>query len=477
MNRTIDRHALWTIVVMIILFASPSHLRAMENPSMPHVPKRLILCLDGTWASAYDEKKRRDGHTVLKPANPLKMCRAVVPFDETTGRMQVAYYDIGVGALALYPGLSNRLLQRADRILGGGWGAGFEENVENALNFLVLNLEPDDEVFVFGFSRGAATARAVTQFLDWNHGLPEKEDAYYLPRLFRAYVVSHGAQEMQEQELAAINADRAHEKRPLPPLKPFRPVRVKYLGVWDTVMALGSRFESTGASTSTAGRTFYAGTVPAACVDHARQALAIDEHRFDFRPEIWTGRRPHQTMEQRWFAGVHSNIGGGYIDDGLANIAFRWVLKGATAQGLKVSERFVGFYRPFPKDSLYDSYSTVYRILDFVRGRANAGKRSVIGLPVEANSDLDPSVIERMQSAPGDLQPGSDDRPPTQPYRPENVLVFLASQPDLGAYLDSIGVLDGKKIPLPEDVQQRIAELRSRARSQAGAQSGSAGLR
>src|SRR5712692_5419058 len=57
-------------------------------------------CLDDTWAGAYDEAKRRDGHTVLKPANPLRMCRAVVPFDEATGRMRIAYYHIGVGALA-----------------------------------------------------------------------------------------------------------------------------------------------------------------------------------------------------------------------------------------------------------------------------------------------------------------------------------------------------------------------------------------
>jgi hypothetical protein len=82
---------------------------------------------------------------------------------------------------------------------------------------------------------------------------------------------------------------------------------VRYLGVRDTVMALGSRFASTEESTSSPGRTFYPGTAPAECVEHARQALAIDERRFDFRLEIWTEQLLDQTMEQRWFAGVHSD--------------------------------------------------------------------------------------------------------------------------------------------------------------------------
>ena len=456
-----NRHGPLTLVFLVtfaLLGSQP--LNALEN-ARPN-PKRLVLCLDGTWAGAYNEAKRRDGQTVLKPANPLKMCRAVVPFDERAARAQITYYHIGVGGLAEYPGLSNRLLQRADRILGGGWGAGFEENIEGALHFLVLNFEPNDDVFIFGFSRGAATARAVTRFLDWNHGLPAKEDAYYLPRLFRHFVTSRGAVGAWEEEMAAINAERQREKRPLPPLKPFRRVEVKYLGVWDTVMALGSRFEATTASTSGPSRTFYAGTAPAACVEHARQALAIDEHRFDFRPEIWTQQMPHQTMEQRWFAGVHSNVGGGYLHDGLANIAFHWVLAGAAAQGLKVDADFVAHYGPYAKHNLYDSYSLLYATLELLRGRIGGGQRSLVNVPQAANAKLDRSVIERIQAAPSELG-AADESHPTEPYRPENVLTFLAKQPDLGAYLEAIGVHDGEKIPLPEDVKRRIAEFKRSA--------------
>src|SRR5262249_39496841 len=154
-----------------------------------------------------------------------------------------------------------------------------------------------DQVFVFGFSRGAATARGLTRFLDWAGGIPTQRDSYYLPVLFRAFVVGQGKGSGQEL-VERINADRAKEKRPRP-LDPLKAVNVEYLGVWDTVMALGGRFRAAGASTSVVSKSFYVDAQPARCVKNARQALGIDEQRFDFRPEIWTGFREGQTLEQR----------------------------------------------------------------------------------------------------------------------------------------------------------------------------------
>jgi len=94
----------------------------------------------------------------------------IVERDPATGREQIVYYDIGVGAPATYPGVANALLRLGDKLLGGGRGAGFEGNVEDALGFLAFNHLPGDEVFIFGFSRGAATAQAVTRFIDWAGG-------------------------------------------------------------------------------------------------------------------------------------------------------------------------------------------------------------------------------------------------------------------------------------------------------------------
>lgn len=430
--------------------------------------RRIVLCLDGTWNNAYSVRKRSDGHSVLKPSNVLKLARAVVPHDTGSDRQQVVYYDVGVGSLVEYPGLANRLLVGADRVLGGGWGAGFEGNIEKALAFLVLNHEPGDEVFVFGFSRGAATAQAVTRFIDWAGGLPLKHDAYYLPRLFREYIACRGA-EPREQTLERINRQRAAEHRPLPPLDPFQQIGVPFLGVWDTVMALGGRFRARGAHTSGAKLSFHVGPQPPKCVRHARQALAIDEVRYDFRPEIWTGPAdPAQTLEQRWFAGVHSNVGGGYVDDGLANLAFRWMLGEARSQGLAVDPSFAGKYRGYAQDRLYRSESILYRAFDAVRWRAGRGRRSLLEWPDAAGLSLDPSVIRRIQADPKEADPRNPSLPRwpelRQAYRPDNVLRFLAAQPDLRAYLIAIGV---DPPTLPSDVEERLRDLRTQKRAPA----------
>jgi hypothetical protein len=390
---------------------------------------------------------------VLKPSNVLKLCRAIEP-RSPDGREQLAYYDIGVGALAKYPGTANRLLHLADKVLGGAWGAGFEVNIEDALNFLILNHQAGDDVFIFGFSRGAATARGLTHFLDWAGGLPRKQDAYYLPLLFRAYIDSRGKRTCA-QVLNEINVRREGDKRP--PLESFQAINVEYLGVWDTVMALGSRFRATGDATSIASRSFYLDRQPVQCVKHARQALAIDEMRYDFRPEIWTGHGSHQVLEQRWFAGVHSNVGGGYVDDGLANLAFRWILKGAQTHGLKMDDRFVGFFRGFAQDRLYRSESLVYRALDALRWRFGRGKRKLFDpdRPAEANLSLAPSVIHRIAADPKRFSELEG-----KPYRPENVLPLLASQPNLAQYLAQVES-DPNKRQLPEDVLKRIEKLKA----------------
>ena len=412
-------------------------------------PRRLVLCLDGTWNNAYSRKRRTDGHAVYKPSNVLKTARAVVPYDADSDRHQIVLYHVGVGSLARYPGIPNRLLSVTDKVLGGGWGAGFEENVEEALEFLAHNHEPGDEVFIFGFSRGAATAQAVTRFLDWAGGLPPKHDSYYLPRLFHDYVTQHG-KEPVETALQRINSDRSQERRPLSPLDTFTPVDVVFLGVWDTVMAI-------------ANGDFHIGDQLPRCVRNARQALAIDEARSDFRPEIWRGpASDRQTLEQRWFAGVHSNVGGGYVDDGLANLALQWMLKQAESKGLVIDRTFLANYRGYAQDRLYRSESLFYRCFDAIRLRAGRGRRSLLGWPHAAGLTLDASVIWRIQSDPREERkghPGQLQHPALRnAYRPNNALRFLASQANLDAFLKSIGIDPPK---LPAGVTQRLEALRS----------------
>jgi uncharacterized protein (DUF2235 family) len=438
-------------LIAIVVLAVLSLTAAAQSAEGVRKPRRLVLCLDGTWNSAFSEHTRRDKHTVLRPTNALKLCRAVVPVDGDVE--QIVFYDVGVGSLAQYPGAANRVLRFTDRLLGGAWGAGFEANIESALHFLAMNYEPGDEIFIFGFSRGAATARSVTGFLEWSHGLPPKRDAYYLPLFFRQYVLTHGEPGEAEKYLQQINsrreADESGDSRTA--IQPFRPVRVKYLGLWDTVMALGARFKATGENTSTASKTFYAGKKLASSVEHARQALAIDEARFDFRPEVWIGPHPGQDIEQRWFAGVHSNIGGGYLPDGLANIALAWIIEGAKEQHLATDDAYLAHFPGKPQSTLFDSSSTLYHVLEAVRFRKGQGKRPIRG----ENADLDVSVLQRMQMDASQIEP-------KKPYRPENVLEFLACQSDLDAYVRRISNGELTAASIPADARTRIEQLRPR---------------
>jgi uncharacterized protein (DUF2235 family) len=464
------------LLACICLPATAWRLTAAQGPAAAEpqlragstsTPRRFVLCLDGTSNSDFDDKLRApkkhpadsqagksgpatgsgklEPISVLKPTNVLKICRGVLPWDQATRREQIAYYEIGVGSLTRYPGVANRLLWKTDSVLGGLEGAGFEANIESAVSFLVLNYQPGDEVFVFGFSRGAATARGLTRFLDWTGGrLPSKSDAYYLPVFFHEFVVGQ-ARKSFDDVVKGIDTIRKSEDYPPLDLSSFHAISIHFLGVWDTVMALGSRFHS-GSATSSVSHTFYLENQPAACVRNARQALAIDEARSDFRAEVWTGHRSGQSLKQRWFAGVHSNVGGGFVYDGMANVALAWMLEQAKQYGLAMDPDFIDHYRPFVYDKLYPEPS-YYKIADLIRGRRGQGKRQVTG----DEMSLDPSVFKRIQT-----DPQKWPRMEGQPYRPRNVFAFLACVPDLQQYLAGLVVT----APLPADAVAQIQALR-----------------
>lgn len=407
--------------------------------------QRIVLCLDGTWANTYRRGKAERGgrrraaerelsvapdgpstpteqlreHTrerraegKIKPSNPLKMSRAV-PAIDATGMRQVVHYDRGVGSLGRYPGAANWLLAAWDRAIGGYAGAGFEEQVADAVRFLADNYLPGDEVFIFGFSRGASAARAVTHVLDWIGGVPDKRDVYYLPHLFNAYLKVRGAGDAT-QTIAAINARRPNR----PPLK-IVPVPVTMLGVYDTVLSLGGRFRLAGRRTTGGRSAFLVPDTPAACVDHAVQALAIDEQRLDFRAEVWQRpSRPGQQLEQAWFAGRHSNVGGGMPHDGLANIPLHWMVNHAEALGLRFDPAFLRYYRPLPTAEMGRPPSRFNVLLDVLRLGASKRRRRLVGQPETANLTVHRTVLVRYSR-------------PACEYAPENLLAYLAEHPEL----------------------------------------------
>jgi len=179
-------------------------------------------------------------------------------------------------------------------------------------------------------------------------GISAPSNAYYIPRFVDGYLAGatreEVAQELWPEKLIgrvdalleerfktrpdfAANKDEytvLATKEVTSDLAGIVPATVRFLGVWDTVLTLGRKRNRR-----------HLGDRPSALVEHARQALALDEKRSDFRPHVWKGpAHSGQTLEQRWFAGVHSNVGGSYVDDGLANEALKWMLREARDVGL-----------------------------------------------------------------------------------------------------------------------------------------------
>lgn len=297
--------------------------------------KRIIICADGTW----NETERNDKVTGRpQPTNVLKVARAVLP-QSSAGIDQVLYYHEGVGTEG---GL--------DQFTGGAFGSGMSQNVRALYRFLVYNYEPGDELYLFGFSRGAFTVRTLAGFME-KVGLLHKDDEYYTREMYELYQ-SSTAPNSPEWQQAFHHVEKG--LRPCP--------QILFIGVWDTVGALGAP--------GVLGQFVYPNKYKFhdielnPTIQHAYHALAIDERRNPFAPSLWT-RPPgwNGTLEQVWFAGVHSNVGGSYSPDGLANEALHWMVEKAEGLGLEFDKPFLQHYLPCFNSVLNDSMTVMYKLM------------------------------------------------------------------------------------------------------------------
>jgi len=304
--------------------------------------KRIIVCCDGTW------NRPDQVHNGLTCAsNVTKVARSIAAAD-SEGNPQIVFYDKGVGT------------GRFDRLLGGGFGWGIKRKILDAYRFLMTTYVPGDELFFLGFSRGAYTVRSTFGLIR-NSGLLKPQFAHKLDDAYSLYRRRDKASHPNSVEAELFRRTYAFEPR------------AKFMGVWDTVGALGVPVG--GVLRFLNKRWAFHDMTLSSQVDNAFQALAIDEHRKPFAPSVWqqSSSTIGQTLEQVWFAGVHSNVGGSYPDSGLSDITLMWMISKAQACGLKINEELlesVNRPRPDPLGKLYDSQTVWYRITglgDYVR--------------------------------------------------------------------------------------------------------------
>ena len=324
------------------------------------IKRKLIVCSDGTWNSPDDEDRGS-----RRPTNISKISRAILPVNDRD-ESQIVFYDEGVGT------------SWGQKFLGGITGLGLSANILECYRFLSDNYQDEDDIYLFGFSRGAFTSRSLSGFIA-KVGIVTKADVYYLPDLYRLY------REDASEAVVAAFCDKKSISR-------FKP-RIKMLGVFDTVGALGiplGGFNDVINDLNIADFQFHnIGLSP--IVESAYHALAIDERRVPFKPSLWDEKAvsANTTMEQRWFSGVHSNIGGGYKPDGLANIALHYMVEKAIGCDLQFDMDYLAFFKAVPESELRNSMSFKYRILgEHVR-------------PIDTASQLiDQSVRDRMAKLP-----------------------------------------------------------------------------
>jgi uncharacterized protein (DUF2235 family) len=295
--------------------------------------KRLVLCCDGTWNSADQE---RNGTPC--PTNVVKLGYRVAK--SAGGTAQVVYYDQGVGT-------GNFI----DRVSGGAFGDGLEENIHDAYRFLVANYEPGDEIYLFGFSRGAFTARSIGGMIRKCGILERSAVRYYRDaiELYRSDEHPDDAKPRKFRQSCSVVEDA--------------PIPIRMIGVWDTVGALGIPLRGLRWLTRKDHQfhdTELSGSVQVAC-----HALAIDEHRAPFAPTLWDYKpKRGQQVEQAWFCGSHSDVGGGYAETGLSDIALEWMIGKASAAGLAFDAEALAAYplKPDPLAAIHDSKTGLYRL-------------------------------------------------------------------------------------------------------------------
>lgn len=265
--------------------------------------RRLILCLDGTWNTYKD-------HTNLSRLHALV---PNVPGGADDEVEQFKYYDEGVGTGSF------------DRIRGGALGIGLDKNIRQAYAWLIGNYRKDDELFIFGFSRGAYTARSLTGLIsrcgiaDLSRVKGQTDVEKIAQRAYAMYRPSSLGLDEAKAQAARFRSDESHA------------ARINFLGVWDTVGALGVPGLKIAEK--------FHNTELCADVDYAYHAMAIDEHRKSYEVVPWSANPGNAKMEQRWFAGAHANIGGGYDDDLLPDLSLKWMLQKACDCGLYLGKR------------------------------------------------------------------------------------------------------------------------------------------
>lgn len=289
----------------------------------------IVICADGTWNRP--EEDIEDNF----PTNVLRLARAIRP--SANALKQHVFYDWGLGSYH-------------NNISAGTTGKGIHKNILDGYRYIVQNYAVNDKIFLFGFSRGAYTVRALCGLIN-NCGILKRVDARLISKAWKMYKSPTDNNHPDGDAAKTFRNKHCHRSK-----------KVHFVGAWDTVGALGIPFSLMGLFEK--HDEFY-DTKMGSNVSITRHAVAIDEQREDFEPTIWTPRTGVDT-KQVWFAGVHTDIGGSYPPDKHTGIRssdtpLAWMLDEAKNAGLKIEPHLRASLTDGTQGKLHKSRNHVFR--------------------------------------------------------------------------------------------------------------------
>ena len=304
--------------------------------------KNIVICSDGT------------GNTTItgRGTNVFKLFEAIDLNGhrwDPTEKPQVAFYDDGVGSQNFKP----------LRLLGGAAGWGLSENVRQLYKELARVYDHNDQIYVFGFSRGAFTVRTLVGFIATCGLVDPKQSATasaFDALVKKAYAAYRQCYRTPLAKVLLGDPGRNVGEQFKQKYSRKEETRIRFVGVWDTVDAVGLPFHLSDVINQAIHRFKFPDPYLSTCVDTACHALCVDDERASFAPVVWNESRLGDRIEQVWFPGVHSNVGGGYPKQGLSLIALDWMMARAEQCGLRFNEFDRSLYRDHLSvdDKLYD---------------------------------------------------------------------------------------------------------------------------
>lgn len=370
--------------------------------------KRLIFCFDGTWNKL----------STPTPTNVV-LTAASIMREAPDGTAQIIHYDEGIGTA------------RLEKFTGGIFGSGLLQNIREAYRFLIFNYDPGDEIYVFGFSRGAFSAQTFIGLIRYIGPLrrlhvAQIEEAVKLYRLrsLTSDEIPLKVRQFRSDYANGVCVDEGDDAWRCQFVQGYKSgsvpaLKIRYLGIWDTVSALGLPVAFPGSGWLNRQHAYHQAKMDT-FVEGARHAVAIDEHRKSFPVTLWDdlsalnavkGRKNDDLdapYQEKWFPGNHGSVGGGGDIRGLSDGSLTWVLKGAKNAGLVLDTehgtRIFGF-KP-------DACVPLVNVTGLKKGFLDMWSTDRVG--PKNIWQLSASAIRRWHTSPTSL-------PDKQPYRPKTL--------------------------------------------------------